>query len=58
MIKKQLISLIICIGFIAVGLYNLGRNLSWELQILNLIGLLVFVYLAYVMVKRLMKAKK
>ena len=42
MTKKRLLSLMMSMGFVLVALHNLGENLSFGLQCLNIIGLCLF----------------
>lgn len=58
MTKKRLIALLVSMGFILIALHNLEEKLSWLLQCLNLIGLLMFLSLAYIVVKKIISEQK
>ena len=51
MTKKRLVSLMMSMGFILVAVHNLGEKLSFGLQCLNIIGMFLFIFLVFTIIK-------
>ena len=51
MTKKRLVSLMMSMGFVLVALHNFGEKLNFGLQCLNLIGLCLFLFLMFTVIK-------